>query len=439
MTDVNDNVPRTPNSLEQPSTGNRLLLSSFTDRRLLPDVWRLIFQYVSSSRKDLANLTLTCASFRWFAQPLLFRRMVVQPFRTIINSEGRTNIAFTMDVVELELERLQFYSSSRISPSIKSSHVTPLQVWQLPITPAAPGPDVDRDIILDAFLQVLPVFRNLGELSFGEFDITAEQVGQLSRIESFKQIILCGCRLPAGDPPHRLLRIDHLSITATSATAGLTNEWLLATQLDVLKTLCLSEPYETFYFLTSPWPNSMQSLQSLEIPITSIPIHYLITAISKLPALEHLTLGRTACSKTAVPCKLDQPQTLHGSLYSYHGPLDIFMHFRLPRLRHLTISGLSVLSTASAEPHTLFCALSHLQEVIRQLEYLSFGIHYLTEALATTLFSLLPPQSSLQCFVLTIYHPQPHTIATPVLDSMQVSTATFRHVSFTPNGITHYL
>jgi hypothetical protein len=384
-------------------------------RQGLSDTWPSVFQYLSSEPLDINNLTLTCSEFRWIAQPLLFRQVHIRPFRILViwRLSRRFNISFPADDVYQKLERLQFLALPRIAPSVHECILRPWDIYRNDL-PTELNPDIH--VILDAFMALLPVFVNLRAILLQGINLTRGQLGQLSNIK-LRTLHLRECRAPAGGPVHPLLKVDNLLIRSHS---GNIDAWLHTTQLDELTSLYLTPSEAVYALFTSAWVDSMLPLLDLNIRITPASTPQLIIVLSKLHILQRLavTYDFAGISLPTQPPQNDATQTTLATLHSYNGPVALLIRLRLPQLRHLTINGAS--ATFPCEPATLLDALAHLQEMVCNLDTLGIIIVYLTNRLAKTLFSLLPPQATLTTFQLFVLNYAPSEMSEPDTDGLQV-------------------
>jgi hypothetical protein len=387
----------------------------FRLRPELLDVYPLIFQYLSSSQETISSLTLTCSIFRWIAQPLLFRRLHIRPFQVLVTPHRRI-ASFPYDKVQRQLERLRFCTLPRIAPAVQRCDVVAPENHSFHYLVCMNG---NVNVILDALLASLPAFVNLRDVEFVGVNLTSTQFRRLNHIRTLRALHLHACHAPIGGPLYPLLRVDHLLINCHLGIVS-RDAWLRTTQVDKIISLKLFPSDDADRFLYSPLMDSMVCLQDLDIRITLASSHQLLSVLSKLPALRHLKLffhSFIGILPHTEHLEYDDLQTTLAALESYNGPLITLVHLRLPRLRLLTIKGLS--ETHASEPNTVLAALAHLQDIIHNLDFLALTVVYLTDSLARMLFSLLSPQSALSTFRLFVANYPPY--GTPIEnDGLQV-------------------
>jgi hypothetical protein len=390
-------------------------MSQSLDRRQgLSDIWPLVFQYLLDPFEsgDIANLTLTCSEFRWIAQPLVFQRLRVNAFKSMrdrlstedhvlaVESESFT-IEDMADEVHRQLERFRFWAIPRFASSVKTCHITTALFTD--------SPNIQKkiDTVIDAAIATLPAFANLQKLMLAHIDLTRERLLELAKMK-LRVLEVYECNTPAG--LDLLLRVNDLRIVARPSEITGVQALTRMIQLDALTSFDIARliPYTVSVLSAFPVMHSMQLLHRLDISIASDSPHQsqLLSFVSKLPLLRHLAVWLHSCPNVM---RFEHPifsqTTTLASLWSYHGPMSILGHLRLPQLRHLCINGSDLATRCPYDPASLIntFALAHFQDMIRNLSYLEISIYYLTVPLAKTLFSLLPSQSSIATFKLFVH------------------------------------
>ncbi|KAG2040932.1 hypothetical protein BDR03DRAFT_857216, partial [Suillus americanus] len=87
---------------------------------LAPELWLEIFEHLPS--RTLHVVTLTCQSFRYLAQPLLFHSLTFCPYSLDINNERYIH---RLETVERTKKRIQFCSSPRIAHAVRECKFYP--------------------------------------------------------------------------------------------------------------------------------------------------------------------------------------------------------------------------------------------------------------------------------------------------------------------------
>lgn len=145
--------------------------------RLPPEVWQKVFLRVNDDEwlgnaeileekfkrlQLMRDITLTCRSFRWLAQPLLFQSPRVYPFtRTAGFTSAPPRMALRDDIAEDAIERLAFLASDRIAPYVRNISVS--------LARYRGGPPVeDENVVLRALIHHLRCFIGLQKLIFAQ-------------------------------------------------------------------------------------------------------------------------------------------------------------------------------------------------------------------------------------------------------------------------------
>jgi hypothetical protein len=312
------------------------MTSQIIHQQGLSDIWPLVFYHLSSSPLDIINLTLTCSEFRWIARPLCFQKLTVTPLQT--NWDG-TIYPFSIEEVQWQLERLQFWALPRIAPVVKTCRIMPPKLMTGLVYP-------DANAILNAVITTLPAFVNLRELAIVRVNLTRQQLVGLNRIQIWS-LHLIECLPHMDGPPPHLLRVTNLILDGHSMSPTV-DAWLRVTQLDALITLSIVTPHKAHMLMYSPLVYSLLSLRHLHIHINADSQSQLILLASRLPVLEHLAvklqsrvleLGpqfRISLDDNLDHNDIDSRTTLESPL-SYHGPITILPLLRLPKLQGLRI------------------------------------------------------------------------------------------------------
>jgi hypothetical protein len=386
------------------------------------DVWPLIFGYLPDSEdQTVRNLTMTCSSFRYIAQPLLFRNVTVRPFRTFVKFDhSKVQMALQPTEVEWHLSRLQFLTSPRIAPAVRRVQAIPTETWQRDFPVRTPG---EVDTILSALLSALPAFPNLREVVFNHLDFSSAHIELLSRVQRFRTLMIVGCTAPSFIPSHHLLAVDFLRVTPSVDTGGISHLWMGAIKLEIVSTLYFSTSEHTHTFLTAARARCMQALRSLDINITYSSTPHILSVLSALPRLE--VLNMTTFFRGENPTSDGQDldfatgKITLPSLHHYNGPLNILLHLHLPSLSFLNIAGIS--ETIPAEPDALIRLLPYIQEMLPSAKDLGFVVLFLTESMSKMLLTFLPPDSQVECLRYFICNPRPTAVfEIPDTDSLEV-------------------
>lgn len=135
---------------------------------LLPEIWLLVFPYLKTA--DLRSISLTCSTFRYMAQPLLFSILDVSPFLLSYNAEHP--ILRPRQYLIRFLERLKYYKLPYIAHGVQHCWISPYSRSGFPVR--SQHDDLDPQLIIDAVMEALPSFTNLSTLSWHCIDINTK-------------------------------------------------------------------------------------------------------------------------------------------------------------------------------------------------------------------------------------------------------------------------
>ncbi|KAG1751843.1 hypothetical protein EDB19DRAFT_1203825 [Suillus lakei] len=133
---------------------------------LAPELWLAIFEHLPF--RTLHDVTLTCQSFRYLAQPLLFHSLTFCPYS--LDTDNKRFIP-RIETVERTKQRIQFCSSARIAHAVRECKFYPRY-----IVGAVLNPEIAHNVLLDILLDTLPLFVNIQSLSFMFVDLKSVPV-----------------------------------------------------------------------------------------------------------------------------------------------------------------------------------------------------------------------------------------------------------------------
>ncbi|KAJ7778643.1 hypothetical protein DFH07DRAFT_795427 [Mycena maculata] len=325
--------------------------------RLPPELWIKVFMHIPLYL--LPAVTLTCRSFNILAQPLLFSTISTHPaaspslaLRGPQTSKYRKRIS----------ERLEFFFSPRISPSI-------VECW---ISPPAPEEDAPTDDIIDTIFDSLSHLPNLKKLSCRYVRLTPRRLSVLQNLQ-LTTISLESCFGEIADfaaapsvplqevtfkYPDAALRRGKACLLFLSPTHL---EQLHATTTSILPILSQSPPFK--------------KLRSLDIPIECITSDLLIPALLRCPVVDHLSLHTTDCIPRSLMESL--PEGVLPLLSSYSGP----HYFAAPFLRGRNAKTVDI--SVPCKPHGLAVSLVRLDRSLMSLSFLLEGVELPAPLLGT--------------------------------------------------------
>ncbi|KAJ7184417.1 hypothetical protein C8R46DRAFT_1064004 [Mycena filopes] len=331
-----------------------------------PELWLKVFMNIPLYL--LPAVTLTCRSFHALAQPLLFPTISTHPpsLRGAQTSKYRKRV----------MERVEFFFSPRISPSVLECSICPL-------TPEEE--DGAPDDVIDTIFASLSRLPNLKVLSCRYVRLTPRRLavlqnlqlttislemcfGEIADFADTPSVPLQAVTFKYPDEPLRRNTVDPSLLFLSPAHL----EQLHATTTSILPALARSQPF--------------QKLQTLDIPIECINSDMFIQALSRCPAVDHLSLHTTeSIPRSLLECL---PEGVLPNLTSYCGPhhyAAVFLRNR--NAKHVDIS-------VPSRSHGLEASL---QGIDRGLESLSFRLHgaELPASLLSTIHRCFPVLKSL--------------------------------------------
>ncbi|KAG6851346.1 hypothetical protein H0H93_005744 [Arthromyces matolae] len=174
-------------------------------KELPPELWKKTFDFLNPA--DLRASTLTCSSFRWLAQPLLFSVFDLSPFFLAPNTD-QPRMFRPRKYLDRTLERLQFYRSPHIAPAVYHCWISPYSRWGFP--PRHPRDYLDPELIIDNVIEALPFFPNLRILSWHCIDFSATWWDVIRRLP-LRKLWINSCTVLASEPM-RPPMVTHLDL-----------------------------------------------------------------------------------------------------------------------------------------------------------------------------------------------------------------------------------
>ncbi|KAJ7042133.1 hypothetical protein C8F04DRAFT_117570 [Mycena alexandri] len=359
-----------------------------------PELWLKVFMNIPLHL--LPAVTLTCRSFHALSQPLLFSTVSTHPpalpslaLRGAQTSKYRKRI----------LERLEFFFSPRICPSVVECAISPL----------APEEDgAPTDDLIDTIFASLSRLPNLKVLSCRYVRLTPKRLAVLQNLQlTTISLEMCfGEIADFADAPSVPLQtvtfkypdaIRRDKVNPCLLFLSPTHlEQLHATTTSILPTLARSQPF--------------RKLQTLDIPIECITSDIFIQALSRCPAVDHLSLHTSG----SVPRSLLEslPEGVLPNLTSYRGP----HHYAAVFLRNRYAKRVEI--SVPSRPHRLGASLPAIDRTLLSLSFRLEGVE-LPASLLTTIHASFPKLKSL-------------TVGEPALSSADINgvlNASPRHVS----------
>lgn len=379
-----------------------------------PELWLGIFPFLSD--KDLRAVTQTCSTFRYLAQPFLFRVLDICPFFLAYNTDRP--IRRPRRYLQSTLDRLEFYTSPRIAPAVNQLWISPYARSGFP--PRRLTDDLDPTLIISAIIDALPAFPNIRTLAWHCIDIRPSWWAAIQRLPSLTNLwVNSSAILPSTSPraftPHLpLAHIAHLDLDQWAWGGHLTNHVSIHEErLNGVDPLLLSSVIhaETIQTVSVPRHNTALHLLSilahvgynnpcmlcsLTLPYSSISSEDFIPTLAQSTLLEELYILPPHDEHFRIPDLQDKlPSTSIPHLKVYDGPyrlLPIFSNARHHEPRKLRFIGLwgldEQISMTVCNPHQLepvLRELAHSDTASTALETISILLTHITAELLTIL------------------------------------------------------
>lgn len=307
---------------------------------LPPEIWAIIFEGLTSAEHK--SLSLTCYSFRFIAQPLLFRRVVMRLQLSKITSYSYRKLG-TVDA--RQRERLAFFLTSPIAPVVRTVCVIPHCTSRRSFDGGSIRQNVDEALVNEIF-DALPSFPNLSDLSFHLIGFSTSRLDSL-RTLPLKNISLHSCYITTSSlPPPLELPLQSVVITnaGPSSHAFLSVPFLFGPRA-VPGCLVSSDA------LTTP----ASSLQELDIPLEAAASSHFMETLAGCRGLKSLSLRpQSLDSGWAVPSLGTVPPNLLPALSYFYGP-----HSYIPSIcRNIPLVSLGI---------SVPCSASEVEQALAEL------------------------------------------------------------------------
>ncbi|KAK7050643.1 hypothetical protein R3P38DRAFT_2866207 [Favolaschia claudopus] len=355
------------------------------------ELWLKIFAHIPLYL--LPHVTLTCRTFRFLAQPLMFTVISTHPARDQSHSHSMTSSSSRYH--KRVAERLELFFSPRIRPVVTHCKVSP---------PSATSDDGEDDDLIDYIFTVLPKLPNLRVLSCRHVRLTPARLHIIHSLSSLSGLTLDSCYGQMSDfPAAESFSLKEVTFKHSASQhksqmpLGPTNLFLSPSHLEHLHAT-------TVHVLSSlsHSPEAFSSLRTLDLPVECVASEDFIPAVMRCPAVEHLVL-RTAPKSTSLPSPhfSGLPDQVLPRLHSFTGP----HHFAALFLRGRRVvdgHGLTVHIPHPTRPTSLLPSLTKLSHR---------SLHSLTCSLSTpglsSVLSLIQSLHATFPLLATLCIPQP--------------------------------
>ncbi|KAJ7713005.1 hypothetical protein B0H16DRAFT_1623165 [Mycena metata] len=333
-----------------------------------PELWIQIFSYLTTPL-DVKAVSLTCQSFRQFAQPLLFTKIYTHPAPPAMALRGLQANKYRRRTSQ----RLEFFLSPLIAPAVRECWIDP---------PSAEDDDLPTDVLIDAIFDGLCNLPNLKVVGCHAIRLTSNRLAVLRRL-TLTNVTLESCLSDLTDFS------GHSPMPFSTVTLRYPDVPPQEYALSPLFSLFLSPRH--LHRLTATSTDILPviaggrftRLVQLEVAAECLTSDLFIVALSHCPALERITLQvgpEGHILRTGVPSAL--PENILPNIKFYRGPRNYVALFASTgRLQTIEIS-------VPAKVHRLLRTFGQLK---CPLDYLSFRVDgQLPKTLLESVHKLFP-------------------------------------------------
>ncbi|KAG2745859.1 hypothetical protein P692DRAFT_20858212 [Suillus brevipes Sb2] len=377
---------------------------------LAPELWLAIFEYLPFP--TLHDVTLTCHSFRYLAQPLLFRSLTFCPYSLDTDNQ---RFIHRLDTVERAKQRIQFCSSAHIGHAIRECKFYPRYIVGVVL-----NPEIAYDVLLDLLLDTLPLFVNLQSLSIMFVDLNQSQVLKLCALRSLAKLFLGNCtveHVQSLSPPK--LQVADLTIIRDNNTM-LRNvhngHGFSVFSRDHIRSVSIINPVVASQFLNGFLGNALQGLPQLRcltLPCDLEVVRAFRPLLHFMPELAELKFARPSQIQYSLPKDENFSLSTHPNplkpLSKYQGPRQLLPHFVRPgALEHLKLWSTQPVSTNGSmnamELHGALVGGDELvtvcdPEVLRTVQMLELCVTHVNTLMLYVICTRFPILRSLYVYV----------------------------------------
>lgn len=378
---------------------------------LAPELWLAIFEHLPF--RALQDVALTCRSFRYLAQPLLFRCLTFCPYSLDTNNQ---RFIHCFETVERTKQRIQFCSSARIAHAVRECKFYPRY-----IVGAVLNPKIAYNVLLDVLLDTLPLFFNLQSLSFTFVDLSQSRVLKLCALRSLRSLFLGNCTVEHVQSLSPLkLQVADLTIICDDKPSLFWNSrndhGLSVISPDHLRSVSIVNPVAASQFLNDflgNTPQGLLQLRCLTLPCDLGVVRTFRSLLHLIPELAELKFARPSQIQHSLPKDENFSLSKHPNplrpLLKYKGPRQLLPHFVRPgALEHLDLWSTRPVSTdGSMNPLELHGALvggDELvsvcdQEVLKTVQMLELSVTHVNTIMLYAICTRFPILRSLYVYV----------------------------------------
>ncbi|KAJ3515703.1 hypothetical protein NLJ89_g1593 [Agrocybe chaxingu] len=337
---------------------------------LLPEIWVLIFPYLKPH--DLHSISLTCSTFRYIAQPILFTVLDLSPFLLSYNTEHP--ILRPRHYLSRFMKRLECFKQPHIAHGVRHCWVSPYTRFGFP-SPKQQD-DLDPNLIINAAVEALPHFPNLHTLSWHCIDITP-QWWQIIQSLKIHKLWLNSSFIPetATSP---LPLVVHLDL----------DQWPWEGRTRITSPFTRSVPQESGCPLSSMSSTQtslkqVHALRSLNVPFNAVPDSHFVGALEQCPYLESLCIFPPSSDEPYRDIKMGAVgRSTLRRLTAYEGPYTHVVQFAHQPLKQVSLWGFDD-RPSLCDPEALVAVLTELAEstTAESLESLTLTVFSITRDL----------------------------------------------------------
>jgi len=332
------------------------------------EIWLSIFPYLKTP--DLQSVTLTCTTFRYMAQPLLFSVLDVSPFLLSYNAE--LPLFRPRSYYDRFLRRLECYKLPHIAYGVRHCWISPYSRSGFPFRNQQDN--FDPKHIINAAIDSLPYFPNLSALSWHCIDIAPEWWDAIQQLR-IKTLWLNSSSLPSV-PTTPLAFVEHLDLDQWPWEGRITNHVSIHEErtngvgLPALQhiihptcTQSISVPRtDTACRLFTVLADTIHDIRSLTIPFSSVSDTYFAQALEHCPQLESLRILPPSSDERYRDIQLDTfTESALPALTAYEGPYTHVLQFSRQALKQVSLWGFDD-RPSLCDPDLLVRTLSTLAE-----------------------------------------------------------------------------
>lgn len=356
--------------------------SSLTQRahdiNLPVELWLEVLSYMAPP--SIRAVACTCSTFRWLAQPLLFKLFVVRLHTPTTKPASIRRDAHQADT----LERLAVLRAPHLTIAMTEMRLVPSSPQSDHSHEQGPLPPLSVDThLVDIIFTALPSLVNLRRLVCHSVVFTKDHLWALSRLPQLKDLELQSCLTscaPHDFPDFSFIPLESLIFDYPYNSQDYfrnTRFLALFLQSRKLKRIFAGPANDILSAITETPP---LSLSILEMPVSCVASPLFIPTLVHCSNVQELSLYM-AIGNTHLPPLEYLPPDVLPNLRSYHGPRTYAPWFT--RDRDVTNVDFSL----PAQPNDLRTTLSGLANAI---ESLSCKVNSLDGALLQTIHTTFP-------------------------------------------------